>query len=46
MMDKKITLRLAGTSGHRLVVAEGEVGKPGSNVEPTTIARLDSKPAT
>ncbi|HEX2055382.1 MAG TPA: DNA polymerase III subunit beta [Nitrospiraceae bacterium] len=42
--EKKTTLRLVGTDGHRLAVAEREVGKPGSK-EPREIKAIIPKKA-
>ncbi|MBH0199948.1 MAG: DNA polymerase III subunit beta [Nitrospira sp.] len=43
--DKKTTLRLVGTDGHRLAVAEQEVGKAGSKGAPQEIKAIIPKKA-
>lgn len=43
--DKKTTLRLVGTDGHRLAVAEQEVGKAGSKGVPQEIKAIIPKKA-
>ena len=43
--EKKTTLRLVGTDGHRLAVAEREVGKPGSKDQPREIKAIIPKKA-
>jgi len=43
--DKKTTLRLVGTDGHRLAVAEQEVGKAGSKGIPQEIKAIIPKKA-
>ncbi|GIW54530.1 MAG: hypothetical protein KatS3mg082_0934 [Nitrospiraceae bacterium] len=43
MTDKKTVLRLVGTDGHRLAVAEQEVGKPGSKDAPKEIKAIIPK---
>jgi DNA polymerase-3 subunit beta len=43
--EKKTTLRLVGTDGHRLAVAEQEVGKPGSKEAPREIKAIIPKKA-
>jgi DNA polymerase-3 subunit beta len=43
--EKKTLLRLVGTDGHRLAVAEREVGKPGSKEAPTEIKAIIPKKA-
>ncbi|MEW6247341.1 MAG: DNA polymerase III subunit beta [Nitrospirota bacterium] len=43
--DKKTVLRLVGTDGHRLAVAEQEVGKPGSKDAPKEIKAIIPKKA-
>ena len=43
--DKKTTLRLVGTDGHRLAVAEQEVGKAGSKGGPQEIKAIIPKKA-
>jgi DNA polymerase III subunit beta len=45
MAEKKTTLRLVGTDGHRLAVAEREVGKPGSKEQPREIKAIIPKKA-
>jgi DNA polymerase III subunit beta len=43
--EKKTLLRLVGTDGHRLAVAEREVGKPGAKEAPTEIKAIIPKKA-
>ena len=43
--EKKTLLRLVGTDGHRLAVAEREVGKPGAKEAPTEIKVIIPKKA-
>lgn len=43
--DKKTALRLVGTDGHRLAVAEQEVGKPGKEGGPQEIKAIIPKKA-
>jgi DNA polymerase III subunit beta len=43
--DKKTTLRLVGTDGHRLAVAEQDVGKAGSKEAPQEIKAIIPKKA-
>ena len=43
--DKKTTLRLVGTDGHRLAIAEQEVGKAGSKGAPQEIKAIIPKKA-
>ena len=43
--EKKTLLRLVGTDGHRLTVAEREVGKPGAKEAPTEIKAIIPKKA-
>lgn len=43
--EKKTLLRLVGTDGHRLAVAEREVGKPGAKEVPTEIKVIIPKKA-
>ncbi len=43
--EKKTLLRLVGTDGHRLAVAEREVGKPGAKEVPTEIKAIIPKKA-
>ncbi len=45
MTDKKTSLRLVGTDGHRLAVAEQEVGKAGSKSGPQEIKAIIPKKA-
>jgi DNA polymerase-3 subunit beta len=45
MTDKKTSLRLVGTDGHRLAVAEQEVGKAGSKTGPQEIKAIIPKKA-
>ena len=45
MTDKKTALRLVGTDGHRLAVAEQEVGKAGSKGGPQEIKAIIPKKA-
>ncbi|MGQ0810158.1 MAG: DNA polymerase III subunit beta [Nitrospiraceae bacterium] len=43
--DKKTILRIVGTDGHRLAVAEQDVGKPGSKEAPREIKAIIPKKA-
>ena len=45
MNEKKTLLRLVGTDGHRLAVAEREVGKPGAKDQPREIKAIIPKKA-